>query len=122
MHLKNMKIHIKISVMLLALLGITSCKDNLEESPYSSLGKDVAFKDEDGLNQATIGVYQRGLRPIIRTFITGSFSPNRGIVMRPPAFSAPAPILTTVLPILRFRGHSNRCGRDFTKSFTVLTP
>ncbi|SDD72905.1 Starch-binding associating with outer membrane [Dyadobacter soli] len=58
MHLKNMKIHIKISVMLLALLGITSCKDNLEESPYSSLGKDVAFKDEDGLNQATIGVYQ----------------------------------------------------------------
>lgn len=44
--------------MLLAALAITSCKDNLEESPYSSLGKDVAFKDEDGLNQATIGVYQ----------------------------------------------------------------
>jgi len=63
MHLTNMKIHIKLSVMLLALLGIASCKDNLEESPYSSLGKDVAFKDEDGLNQATIGVYQAWTTP-----------------------------------------------------------
>ncbi|MCF0069092.1 RagB/SusD family nutrient uptake outer membrane protein [Dyadobacter sp. CY261] len=53
-----MKKHIKLFVMLLAALAITSCKDNLEESPYSSLGKDVAFTDEDGLNQATIGVYQ----------------------------------------------------------------
>lgn len=58
-----MKIHIKITVMLLAVLGITSCKENLEEKPYSALSKEEAFKDEDGLNQATIGVYQAWTAP-----------------------------------------------------------
>lgn len=53
-----MKKYINLSVIVLAVLAVASCKDNLEEAPYSSLGKDVAFKDEDGLNQATIGVYQ----------------------------------------------------------------
>lgn len=53
-----MKFHIKKTATLLALLAVASCKNNLEESPYSSLSKEVVFKDEDGLNQATIGVYQ----------------------------------------------------------------
>ncbi|MCF2493380.1 RagB/SusD family nutrient uptake outer membrane protein [Dyadobacter chenhuakuii] len=58
-----MKYHIKITAMLGLALGIVSCKDNLEESPYSSLSKEVVFKDEDGLNQATIGVYQAWTAP-----------------------------------------------------------
>ncbi|MCF2505969.1 RagB/SusD family nutrient uptake outer membrane protein [Dyadobacter sp. CY107] len=58
-----MKYHIKFSAMLILALGIASCKDNLEESPYSSLSKEVVFKDEDGLNQATIGVYQAWTAP-----------------------------------------------------------
>ncbi|WP_026632091.1 RagB/SusD family nutrient uptake outer membrane protein [Dyadobacter alkalitolerans] len=58
-----MKYHIKVTAMLVLALGIVSCKDNLEESPYSSLSKEVVFKDEDGLNQATIGVYQAWTAP-----------------------------------------------------------
>src|SRR5215217_633380 len=58
-----MKYHIKFSAVLMLMLGIVSCKDNLEESPYSSLSKEVVFKDEDGLNQATIGVYQAWTAP-----------------------------------------------------------
>ncbi|KAA0992941.1 RagB/SusD family nutrient uptake outer membrane protein [Dyadobacter aurulentus] len=57
-----MKSHIKIAILLL-LTGMFSCKDNLEESPYSSLSKEVVFKDEDGLNQATIGVYHAYTAP-----------------------------------------------------------
>jgi hypothetical protein len=57
-----MKSHIKISVLLL-LTFLTSCRENLEESPFSSLSKEVVFKDEDGLNQATIGVYQAYTAP-----------------------------------------------------------
>jgi hypothetical protein len=65
-----MKYHIKFAVLL--LLGIFSCKDNLEESPFSSLSKDVVFKDEDGLNQATIGVYHAWTAPDF-TDITNRF-------------------------------------------------
>ncbi|TLV03293.1 RagB/SusD family nutrient uptake outer membrane protein [Dyadobacter luticola] len=58
-----MKLPIKISAMLLAIFSIASCKNNLEETPFSSLSKEVVFKDEEGLNQATIGVYQAYTAP-----------------------------------------------------------
>jgi len=45
------------------LFTAVSCKDNLEETPFSSLSKEVVFKDEEGLNQATIGVYQAWTAP-----------------------------------------------------------
>jgi hypothetical protein len=51
------------AIAMLLVLSIVSCKDNLEESPYSSLSKEVVFKDEDGLNQATIGVYHAWTAP-----------------------------------------------------------
>ncbi|MCE7038826.1 RagB/SusD family nutrient uptake outer membrane protein [Dyadobacter sp. CY312] len=45
------------------LLAFVSCKDNLDEKPFSSLSKEVVFQDEDGLNQATIGVYHAYTAP-----------------------------------------------------------
>jgi len=55
----------KYQIILSALILFTavSCKDNLEETPFSSLSKEVVFKDEEGLNQATIGVYQAWTAP-----------------------------------------------------------
>ncbi|REA56647.1 RagB/SusD family nutrient uptake outer membrane protein [Dyadobacter luteus] len=47
----------------LLLFGAVSCKDNLDEKPFSSLSKDVVFENEEGLNQATIGVYQTYTAP-----------------------------------------------------------
>jgi hypothetical protein len=56
-----MKYNILLSALL--LLALVSCKDNLEERPFSSLSKEVVFQDEDGLNQATIGVYHAYTAP-----------------------------------------------------------
>jgi len=56
-----MKIHIIFAALL--FLSLISCKDNLEEKPFSSLSNEVVFKDEAGLNQATIGVYQAWTAP-----------------------------------------------------------
>jgi hypothetical protein len=53
----------KLIVSAIFLLGMISCKDNLEETPFSSLSKEVVFKDEDGLNQATLGVYHAWTAP-----------------------------------------------------------
>ncbi|TDE15447.1 RagB/SusD family nutrient uptake outer membrane protein [Dyadobacter psychrotolerans] len=49
--------------LFLLVLGMAGCKDNLEETPFSSLSKEIVFKDEDGLNQATLGVYQAYTAP-----------------------------------------------------------
>jgi len=53
----------RIIISALLLFSIVSCKDNLQETPFSSLSKEVVFKDEEGLNQATIGVYQAWTAP-----------------------------------------------------------
>ncbi|QRR00494.1 RagB/SusD family nutrient uptake outer membrane protein [Dyadobacter sandarakinus] len=55
MKIKN---YIALASITAVLSGMWGCKNNLEESPYSSLSKEVAFRDEESLNQATIGVYQ----------------------------------------------------------------
>jgi tetratricopeptide (TPR) repeat protein len=47
----------------LLVIALVSCKDNLDEKPFSSLSKEVVFQDEDGLNQATIGVYHAYTAP-----------------------------------------------------------
>lgn len=53
-----MKLKIYISALLLSILGLQSCKDSLDEVPYSSLNQDQVFADEEGLKKATLGVYQ----------------------------------------------------------------
>jgi hypothetical protein len=53
----------QLIVPVLFCLGIVSCKDNLDEKPFSSLSKEVVFENEEGLNQATIGVYQMYTAP-----------------------------------------------------------
>ena len=53
-----MKLKIYFSAMLLLVLGLQSCKDSLDEVPYSSLNQEQVFSDEEGLKKATLGVYQ----------------------------------------------------------------
>lgn len=61
--MKHIQLLFSAKVVFLLLFVCSSCRDNLEESPFSSLSKEVVFKDEDGLNQATIGVYQAWTAP-----------------------------------------------------------
>ncbi|CAG5016721.1 SusD-like protein P25 [Dyadobacter sp. CECT 9275] len=50
--------------MCIAFAGLmVSCKDNLDEKPFSALSKEEVFKDEAGLKQATYGVYQSWTAP-----------------------------------------------------------
>lgn len=53
-----MKLTIYFYVLLLLATGLQSCKDSLDEVPYSSLNQDQVFADEQGLKKATLGVYQ----------------------------------------------------------------
>ncbi|RYF83817.1 MAG: hypothetical protein EON98_09960 [Chitinophagaceae bacterium] len=47
----------KFSIVLLALLALTSCKKFLERPPEGQLTKDVALKDEQGLLDFMNGIY-----------------------------------------------------------------
>jgi len=68
---KNMRYLSGCAVIVCALFTF-SCKDNLEETPFSSLSQNLVFKDEEGLNQATLGVYQAWTAPDF-TDITSRF-------------------------------------------------
>lgn len=48
-----------LSTMIISSLFFnSSCKKNLEEHPYSSISSVQVFTNEDGLNKATLGIYQ----------------------------------------------------------------
>jgi hypothetical protein len=53
-----MKLKFILPVLLFLVIGIASCKKNLEETPFSFLSGKTVFSDEQGLKEATLGVYQ----------------------------------------------------------------
>lgn len=54
----------KILLLLFTLAtGLSSCRNSLDEEPFSSISKDQVFSNEDGLNKATLGVYHMWSAP-----------------------------------------------------------
>lgn len=53
-----MKLKLFISLLLFVLFGTEACKKNLDETPYSFMNQKVVFSNEDGLKEATLGVYE----------------------------------------------------------------
>ena len=53
-----MKINNFFKVFFVLLFLFSACKENLEEKPFSSLSSSSVFANEDGLKNATLGVYQ----------------------------------------------------------------
>jgi hypothetical protein len=56
--MKLIKIPALIAAIGCCLIFNSSCKKNLEEHPYSSLSQATVFANEDGLQKATLGIYQ----------------------------------------------------------------
>ena len=48
----------RIIIAMCALTVFAACKKDLEEKPYSSLAASNVFSGEDGVNKATLGIYQ----------------------------------------------------------------
>ena len=58
-----MKLKIYFTALLLSTIAMQSCKDSLDEVPYSSLNQNQVYADEEGLKKATLGVYQSYTAP-----------------------------------------------------------